>query len=127
MGFWSFLLLVILILAGVMLYHRLQDMEREIRAELEKALENQQVKAQAPQPSLPESMQRAGMVGSESTGIESQLLEAVDVDPGILQTALYKKIPGQSAKTLQDMLRKMDQDGKVRRVKAKGSYKVFPA
>lgn len=132
MGFWSFLLLVILILAGVMLYHRLQKIEREIRAELEEKAEKAAEKAAyspsdvRPLAPVQEPKTPANSVGVKPTKVEKLLLAAVKAQPGLMQTTLYKQIPGQSPKVLQELLRKMDQAGKIKREKAKGSYQVFP-
>lgn len=128
MGFWSFLILVVLILGGAWFCRRLLEVEKDIRREMdaeknsvEDTLEETE---EAPIPQQPVQQESAGQ---ELSGIESLITRHVSEFPGLLQPELYKKIPDVRPKALQAVLRKMDQKGLVRREKEQGSYRLYIA
>jgi len=134
MGFWSFLILVILILAGAWFYRRLQEIEKDLRHEMEAdavatpANQGQQAVVEEdegpPKGAAADSEDDAGEINpSDLTGRVSALVAA---GPGIRQTEFYDHMPDISRKALQDLLRNMERDGLLRREKDRGSYKLYP-
>lgn len=56
-----------------------------------------------------------------------RLLRLVRERPGMLQTEVYAQLPEIDRRFLQEQLRSLAQDGRVRREKERGTYRVFPA
>jgi len=59
--------------------------------------------------------------------LESQVLNLIRTRPGRLQVDLYRDLSQVNRKELQELLLRLDRAGKVRRVKEKSTYKLFPA
>lgn len=115
--FWSFVAGVGA--AGYLAYRKLRLMEDEIRAEIatgEPAGDRQgetEVKASA---------------GDAAEGLspEERIRTLVAEEPGILQTELYRLLGTEKKRPLQDLLREMDREGHLKRVREKGTYRLFP-
>ncbi len=123
-GFW-----VVAIAAGVGGYFAcrgLKTMEEEIRDEIaaKEAATGRDVeppredRGGAPEPVPPPA---------QSVTLENQVLNLVRTRPGRLQVELYRDLSQVDRKELQELLLRLDRAGKVRRVKEKSTYKLFPA
>jgi len=60
------------------------------------------------------------------TAIDLRVLALVAEFPGLLQTELYGRLPDLNRRELQQLLLKLDREGRIRREKQGGSYRVFP-
>ncbi|PLX80948.1 MAG: hypothetical protein C0616_06990 [Desulfuromonas sp.] len=128
MGFWLFLLLLVVIGCGVYFCHRLKLIEEDIRRDLAADENNEEAPPQEETPvdsgpAEPVEMEHR----EEASGPAEQILTLVQREPGIKQTELYGRIPDQPRKSLQEQLRKLADDGRLRRVKKGSSYQLFPA
>jgi len=124
MGFWLFLFLVVLILGGGWFYRRLLDIEKEIRTEMaeEEALAEPPQESPPAEPELVQSPPPA----TGKMAPQARVLEFVAETPGLLQTELYGRMPEMSRRNLQQLLRRMEDEGLLRREKERGSYRLYP-
>ncbi|ORJ59065.1 hypothetical protein [Geothermobacter hydrogeniphilus] len=125
MGFWLFLILVILILAGGWFYRRLLDIEQDIRREMAEeqvaAAERGEVAA------AEEASEIRSQEPPEEADVEQRIQDIVSAEPGLLQTDLYDRFAELPRRKLQQLLRSMEGDGRLRREKEKGSYRLYPS
>jgi len=125
MGFWLFLILVILILAGGWFYRRLLDIEQDIRREM---AEEQVANADRDEvPAAEETPENRSQEPPEVSDVEQRILDIVSAESGLLQTDLYDRFAGLPHRKLQQLLRSMEGDGRLRREKEKGSYRLYPS
>ena len=139
--FW-FIVLLLLAGAGFYFYQKLMVIEREIRADqdAEKAAEQSgPVVATTPvaaqettddpvivTPEVEKMTSRAAPVADTDMSLEDEVLAAVANLPGIKQTELYASFTDVDKKQLQQMLKELDDAGKIRREKKGSSYLLYP-
>jgi len=121
MGVFSWIVAAGAAAGGYYCYRRLQGMEQEIRDEQKKS----------PDPPEPEEIKSgsAGDSGGQERAIVSslatQLVFLAQAEPGILQTELYRRFPGENRRTLQELLRQLADEGRLRREKVKSSFRIY--
>ena len=104
---------------GYLAFRKLQEMEDEIRDEIA-ARESRQAEPSS-QPSQPSPAAEK----SPATP-EGRVLELIRERPGLLQTEVYSAMPDVDRKQLQELLLRFDRAGRIRRVKEKSTYRLFP-
>jgi hypothetical protein len=104
---------------GYLAFRKLQEMEDEIRDEIA-ARESRQAKPSS-QPSAP-----TGSPEKPPATLEGRVLELIRKRPGLLQTEVYTAIPDVDRKQLQELLLRFDRAGRIRRVREKSTYRLFP-
>lgn len=140
--FW-FIVLLLLAGAGFYFYQKMMDIEREIRAEQDTGQASAGVSAAAepePEPAeadnsdstlvTPEVDKMAAKVvpvADASFCLEDEILAAVENLPGIKQTELYSSFADVNKKQLQQLLKELDEAGKLKREKKGSSYLIYPA
>ncbi len=133
MGFWSFLILVVLILAGAWFYRRLQDLEKDLRREMEAdaAAGRTEKTVVGNGDVLPPNGSTVSPVDEpvarEPEDLAGRVSDLVAAEPGMRQTDFYNHMPDVPRKALQELLRNMEHEGGLRREKDRGSYKLYPA
>ena len=134
-----------LTVAGYLAYRKLQEWEADIREEIESGRSGSapvKEKVSKPPPlrsvSAPaKEEKKAPPVVTPSTPVDKkkpsevedlsgQLLAWIGTREGELQTALYAAFPGENRRMLQGILLELDREGKIRREKEKGTYRLFP-
>lgn len=133
--FW-FVMLLLLLGAGFVLFQKVTDIETEIRSE--------QAAAKVPEPEarvereedvvvppvVTEEVQNmaasAEPVSDEPASLEDEILAAVVNLPGLKQTELYDSFADVNRKKLQQLLKEMDEAGQLKREKKGSSYLLFP-
>ncbi len=139
--FW-FVVLLLVVGAGFYFYQKLTAIEREIRAEqaAEKARaaasSSAVVEAKKPAADLAAEPELVAVereptiaetpVPAEATSFEDEILAAVNNLPGIKQTELSAGFPDVEKKRFQQTIKKLADDGSVRREKEGSSYLLFP-
>lgn len=133
MGFWLFIVLLIVIGGGIYFCHRLKQIEEEIRLDLGVEAD-QSGEAAKPEPgpvpdreSTPESAVAAVNGPEAPATVADRLMAVVTESPGILQTEVYTRFADLSRKQLQEELRALAAAGRLERVKQGASYQLFPA
>jgi CHASE3 domain sensor protein len=145
--FW-FIVLLLLAGAGFYFYQKMMAIEREIRSEQEADSGAAQVVAKSAQgggtpepevveqkvsestivtPEVEKMTTKAEPVADDSSSLEDEILAAVKNLPGIKQTELYTSFADINRKQLQQMLKEMDENGKLKREKKGSSYLLYPA
>jgi len=105
--------------AGYLSYRKLRVMEDEIRSEVAAGEPSGERRAETEE----------GAFSPEASGsgdLEGRIRTLVAEEPGMLQTDLYSHLATERKRTLQDLLREMDRDGRLKRVREKGTYRLFP-
>lgn len=134
--FW-FIVLLLILGAGFYFYQKLMVIEREIRAEQENDLFAQQeskspevvdeVQDSVLQPaSEPQKVTNKPAVLQGDDALDVMLLEQIRQQPGIKQTELYSLFPDAGKKQLQQLLKEMNDTGRINREKQGSSYLLFP-
>lgn len=132
MGWFWFLLFLVVVAGGIYLYQRLLAIEQEIRQEqqaqtTEKSNETPVVKVAPVIEPIKEGITSSEQEESdEPVSLEESLLTVINDLPGLLQTELYALFPDRERKKLQTLLLKLDRNGLIRREKKNSSYRVFP-
>lgn len=138
MGWFWFLLLLVVVAGGIYLYQKLLGIEQEIRREqvpptqtIQDESGDEVVKPEVAPPIFKEQVKLEPAVmdseeSSEPASLEEGLLKVVTDLPGLLQTELYALFPGEERKRLQALLLRLDNKGLIKREKKKNSYRVFP-
>lgn len=127
MSFFAFLVFVVLILAAAWFYQWLKRVEAEIRAELgEKGEAATVVAGRDPAPSgNTESSSPSGkQENPDGLSAEDRILEVVRSRPGIRQAEVYGLVADISKRRVQDILRRLEQEGRLRRIPDRGSYRL---
>lgn len=134
--FW-FLLLLVLLGGGFYFYQRMRAIEQEIRAEQVQEKERQQSKQETDSHRLPTASEEnelspfepltVAAVGAEGLGADNPVLVVIQGEPGIVQSELYSRFPEVNKKQLQQMIKRLADDGQIRRQPFKSSYQLFPA
>ena len=133
--FW-FIVLLLILGAGFYFYQKLMVIEREIRAEQENDLFAQQeskspevvdeVQDSVLQPaSEPQKVTNKPAVLQGDDALDVMLLEQIRQQPGIKQTELYSLFPDAGKKQLQQLLKEMNDTGRINREKQGSSYLLF--
>ena len=122
-GFWT----VVLVggVGGYFAFRGLRTMEAEIREEIagKEAAASEGESVVKPAATLPPQVVEPAPVVT----LEDQVLSRVRTRPGQLQTELYRELSHVNRKELQELLLRLDRAGKLRRVKEKSTYKLYPA
>lgn len=131
--FW-FIVLLLVVGAGFYFYQKMMAIEREIRAEQEAEGGHKAPVKESEKPSVDLSeMSPFDMENSSSTTppeqstMEETITAAVTKEPGTKQTDLYTLFPDLSKKQLQKTIKKMSDDGILRREKQGSSYLLYLA
>lgn len=139
--FW-FMMLLLIVGGCFYLYHRMVVIEEEIRAgqaivkkPVEKPLQETQSSDDAEEIASPpvvttevESMApKVEPVANDSLSLDDEIFSAIQNLPGIKQTELYNSFADINKKKLQQLLKEMDDEGKIKREKKGSSYLLFPA
>lgn len=129
MNLFFILLFCALVIGGYYVYQRLLKIERDIRADqyatvkdAAPPLKTDDEPAVVDTPSGPETA--AGT--SERLGLREQIISTIEEQPGLAQTDLYSKIPDAERRVLQQLLRELDQSGRLKREKKGNSYLLYP-
>lgn len=140
--FWIIVLLL-LAGAGFYFYQKMMEIEKEIRAEQEADAGSAEVVAQpqkvAPEPvveavvdsqivtpEVEKMTSKAEPVADASLSLEDEILAAVKNLPGVKQTEIYTSFADVNRKQLQQLLKEMDDGGKLKREKKGSSYLLYP-
>jgi len=144
--FWVIVLLL-LAGAGFYFYQKMMEIEKEIRAEQEAekaggvsqqaevAKEESPAVAAAEEeysdppvvtPDVEKMAAKAEPVSDEFLSLEDEILAAVNNLPGVKQTELYTSFADINRKQLQQLLKEMDDGGKLKREKKGSSYLLYP-
>ncbi|HKJ04974.1 MAG TPA: hypothetical protein VJ974_05200 [Geopsychrobacteraceae bacterium] len=137
MGWFGFLLLLLMVAGGVYFYQKLLSIEREIlqeravpKPEAQSIPGDNVVEPEVAPPIFKEQVKLEPAVPDDNvdgpTNLEDALIKVVTDLPGLLQTELYELFPGEERKRLQALLLQLDRKGVIRREKKKSSYRVFP-
>ncbi len=136
--FW-FVVLLLIVGGCFFLYHRMVEIEKEIRAgqdvvktpPVQKPIRDEEGSGPiAPPPVVTAEVgnlaAKAEPVEDEALSLEDEVLSAVVNLPGMKQTELYDGFADVSRKKLQQMLKEMDDAGQIRREKKGSSYLLYP-
>jgi len=133
--FW-FIVLLLFVGAGFYFYKKIISIEREIQAEQEMALaqntaaqKSEKLPEEAPQTSAfdpKESASPVSPITSESSNLEESILAEVTKQPGLKQTDLYPLFADINKKQLQRLIKKMADNGRLKREKKSSSYLLYP-
>lgn len=134
--FW-FIVFLLLVGAAFYLYQNLRTMEKEIREEQLREQE-QMNKQQGPEPQteVVESVEETSAVDvmsdegslnveANSDVEDNELVRLIKENPGIKQTDLYGNVQSYSNKQVQQILKKMADNGEIRREKDGSSYRLY--
>lgn len=110
---------------GYLAFRRLQELEDDIRDEIEDRERAGERRGEAPAPSREEAPE-AGKAPVPATSLEERIVQAVRDNPGRLQTELYAAFADIDRRRLQATLLSLDRTGRLRRVREQGTYRVFP-
>ncbi len=121
MGFGFWVVAAIAGAGGYYAFRRLQELEEEIREEIDR----KQEVASAGQAVSPAAAPPAASPPLPVTR-EDQVLSLVRTRPGRLQTDLYRDLGQVPRRDLQALLLELDRAGRIRRVKEKSTYKLYP-
>jgi len=139
--FW-FIMLLLIVGGCFYLYHRMVVIEEEIRAgqaivkkPVEKPLQETQSSEDEESIASPpvvttevENMApKVEPVANDSLNLDDEIFSAIQNLPGIKQTELYSSFADINKKKLQQLLKEMDDGGKIKREKKGSSYLLFPA
>ncbi|PLX97883.1 MAG: hypothetical protein C0623_14270 [Desulfuromonas sp.] len=112
-----FVLLVLALGGGIMLWRWLTTLEKDIRAEIESS-------GETASPSGDSGNSGAGKSVIDAAEPVSRILEVIKVQPGILQKDLYPELADIERKDLQKMLLNLDRSGRISRVRVGNSYQL---
>lgn len=108
------LVLVVLVVAGYFAWGRLEQLEREIRREIESVV-----------PGGSESVSAAEDLSSGAPEpLEIRIQKQLRNVPGMLQTDLYECFADLDKRALQKCLVAMERSGKLQRRRTKGTYSL---
>ena len=133
--FW-FIVLLLFVGAGFYFYQKMMAIEREIR--VEQGADNEPVVPVQEREMQSEVMNQSTVFDpdsslvsvesemTDSTSTEDTILVKVTEQPGIKQTELYPLFADTNKKQLQQSIKKMADDGILRREKQGSSYLLYP-
>lgn len=139
--FW-FIILLLIVGGCFYLYQKMVVIEEEIRAGQDivkkpaaKSFHEAQAKDEVVEIVSPPvvTLEVEGMaakaepVADDALSLEDEIFSAVENLPGIKQTELYDSFSDINKKRLQQLLKEMDDEGKIKREKKGSSYLLFPA
>ncbi|RMF42867.1 MAG: hypothetical protein D6751_11450 [Deltaproteobacteria bacterium] len=130
MSFFAFVIFVVLILCVAWFYQWLKKVEGEIRAELAEEAETSegtaQVTASATGPKEEPAAQPAAADEAEDTAAkpsaEDIVLDAIRAHPGIRQAEIYAHVQNLGKRRVQEIIRTLEKEGRIRRTRDRGSY-----
>ncbi|MBN1958044.1 MAG: hypothetical protein JXQ81_01795 [Desulfuromonadales bacterium] len=137
--FW-FIVLLLILGAGFYIYQKLVAIEREIRAEQEaeessleepdKSMSDEAVDdlpdPQIVSPEVESMIEKVEPVADGDLSLEEEILLAVKNLPGLKQTEIYSSFSDVNRKRLQQLLKDLDSEGKIKREKQGSSYQLYP-
>lgn len=137
--FW-FIVLLLILGAGFYMYQKLVAIEREIRAEQEaeeSSLEEPDMSTseeavddlpdpQIVSPEVENMIEKVEPVADGDLSLEEEILLAVKNLPGLKQTEIYSSFSDVNRKRLQQLLKDLDSEGKIKREKQGSSYQLYP-
>jgi len=129
--FW-FVLLLILLGGGFYFYQRMISLEQEIRAEQEREKVQQasqgevetSVAASHENESAQPAVAAAATDGSEGE-VDNPIVRLIDEKPGVVQSDVYADLPQLNKKQVQQMIRELVDEGKIRRERLGSSFKLY--
>jgi len=113
----SFILLLLLLAAGVFIYRWLTIMEKEIRAEIE-AVDT------APSSGAPTEKLSQVKPAPDTDVIADQVLAMIHSHPDLLQKDIYALLPDLDKNQIQKMLIILDQSGTISRIRSGNTFKL---
>jgi len=119
--FW-FVVFLLMVGAAFYMYQRLKSIESEIRDE--QLREKEGITVQQETPSKP-PVAAPSRSGTPSADEEDGIVALIRKSPGIRQTELYCQLDAQNPKQLQQVLKKMADDGEIRREKEGSSFRLY--
>ena len=132
--FWFILFLVVLG-AGFYFYQRMTTLERQIRVEqaLEKERQDSELSTTTPATEVASAPVTTSKTASASIPPGDQsvdkgqdpVLMAIHSQPGVLQADIYDQLPQFNRRQIQQMIRQLVEDGKVRREREGSSYQLY--
>ncbi|GAB4176576.1 MAG: hypothetical protein Tsb0017_16090 [Geothermobacteraceae bacterium] len=130
MSFFVFVIFVVLILCAAWFYQWLKRVEGEIRAELAEEAETSESASEMPAASVGagEEPVTEAVVATETEGTEAVLsaedlvLDVIRAHSRIRQTEIYDHVPGMNKRKIQEVIRALEKEGRIRRTRDRGSY-----
>lgn len=150
-----FIVLLLVLGGGFYGYYKFKEIERQIRDEqAQEKQETQQgqqkqsgqdsstsgdshvsapksaVENEASPVTRVEKQQAGGTSADEPSAApagEPAILRAVQSQPGIVQSDLYTQFPAANKKQLQQQIKKMSDEGNIKRESYRSSYRLYPA
>ena len=107
--------------AGFYGYRRLRQMEQDIRREIGQGTGGRRMAPAAPKP----APAVATKAPPAAPSLQERLLQALKDRPGRLQTEFYPEFPQEDRRTLQDLLARMEQEGRIRRERERSTYRIY--
>ena len=123
-GFWTVVLAAGV--GGYFAFRGLRSMETEIREEIARKEAADSAGAPPVVKTAPAPPQPT-VDPAPAVTLEDQILSRIRARPGQLQTELYRELSQVNRKELQELLLRLDRAGRLRRVKEKSTYKLYPA
>ncbi|MEA3362759.1 MAG: hypothetical protein U9Q61_05750 [Thermodesulfobacteriota bacterium] len=129
--FW-FIVLLLFVGAGFYFYQKIISIEREIQAEQEMTLaqNNATQKSEKPPEEAPQATvfdsKESSPPAAESSTLEDSILAEVTRNPGLKQTDLYPLFSDTNKKQLQRLIKEMADNGRLKREKKSSSYLLYP-
>jgi hypothetical protein len=112
----GWILFVLLLTGGIVVYYFLAQMEQEIRAEL--------TATEDPEPHLEKSTTAESRQNASDESLDTLLCGIIQNSPGILQTDLYQQLPDIDKKLVQKELLMLDRSGNISRVRSGNTYQL---
>ena len=128
--FW-FVLLLIIMGGAFYFYQRMRALEQQIRAEQAREKEQQQAQQQsaavvndAPAPSASPVNTEPVSSSADDLSVEP-VVNAIQSQPGMLQADIYAKLPQLGKRQIQQLIRQLEEEGKVRRERSGSTYQLY--
>ncbi|MCW8859102.1 MAG: hypothetical protein OQK97_05295 [Deltaproteobacteria bacterium] len=132
--FW-FIVLLLIVGAGFYFYQKMMTIEREIRAEQDGEIltqgEDEKAAVVADQQPAPAEINDDFTAINNikellADSLESLLQQQINQKPGMAQSDIYSIFPDVSKKKLQQVLKEMADEGRIKRKKQGSSYLLSP-
>jgi uncharacterized membrane protein len=143
-----FIVLLLVLGGGFYVYYKLKEIEQQIRDEQAQEKEKTQQEQQQPselgssasgdshvaaksaaasvaKPVTETEEQQAGDKPAVSAP-EAAILESIQNQPGIVQSDLYPQFPAMNKKRLQELIKRMADEGNITRESYRSSYRLYP-
>lgn len=131
MGFFLFIILLLVIGGAIYFYNRLQIIEEEIRREIAaaesraKAAKSTDEKVSAAPAADVKATAEPLAVVATAVQDDNQVVQAIGAQPGLRQTELYERCPGLPKRQIQAEVRNLVEQGQVRREREGSTYRLF--